>query len=357
MKNIFNKQRRPYRVGVLLTLLFTLILIGCVYLDSVSIMQIQEDGSEAPIAKAGTVATFTVNGNINCAEDHGDVQFVVSFLAPKSWKVREHAHVTYVTTLHTNPDEELKMSLIPESSLPKSASGRTWGEALMQDYGVGPNVLSDMEWVTFATDDKWAIFNGDKPKYTIYIRTNVGELNLKTYLGFFVNHTDDGISTSSDHKKVKFSEQVFEVVDGRGLTIDFANDHFNKVQPLASLQDDFVTFSFNAGVYENELAASSEIYFEAKAYDFSGALISDVTEKSEKTLLKRGSMYNQTYDLTIWPTQFFNVPEGVLISHIEYVFTNKDRSVTITQSDDDKAVSGTEITGDKKPFVFELLCD
>lgn len=332
-------------------------LLGCVYIDSISIMQIQSDGTEAPIAKAGTEATFTLEGNINCAEDHGDVQFVVSFLAPKSWNVRQNANVTYKTTLHTDPDELLKMSPIPESSLPKSGGGRSWGEALIQDYGVGPNVLSDMEWVTFATDLKWAIFNGDKPKYTIYIKTNVGELNLKAYLGFFVNHTDDGISSSNDHKKVKFSDTPFEVIEGKGLTIDYSSEHFNKVQPLSVLQDDFVTFSFNGGVFTNDLVSSNEIYLEAIAYDANGNKISEVTEKSSKTLLKRESMYNQTYSLTVWPVNFFNIPEGVIIQNIEYVFTNSDRSITVSQTDDDFAVSGTPIVEEKQPFMFELLCD
>ena len=357
MKQIFIKSRSIYAKSAFLLVALALVLFACVYIDSISIMQIQEDGTESPFAKAGSMATFTVNGNINCAEDHGDVQFVVSFLAPKSWNVRDHAIVTYVTTLHTNPDEALSMSVIPASSLPKNADGLSWGQKLMEVYGVGPNVLSDMEWVSFQTDKKWEIFDGDKPNYTIYIRTNVGEQNLKVYPGFFVNHTDDGISNSNDHKKVMFSDTPFEVYGGKGLIIDYCNDHFNKVQPLAALQNDFVTFSFNGGVYENDLVAFEEIYIEAVAYDFNGMIISQITEKTDKTLLIRESLYNQTYNLTVWPAEFFNVPEGTLIDRIEYVFTNKNRTVTITQSDDDYAVDGIETAGEKKPFIFELRCD
>lgn len=354
-KNITN--RKHFYSGLLSTALIMLVVVGCVYLDSVSIMQLQDDGTNAPVAKAGSVATFLVNGNINCQEDHGDVQFIVSFLAPKSWNVRQNAQVTYKTTLHTNPDEELPMAVVPESSLPKNGGGRSWGEALMQDYGVGPNVLSDMEWVTFVTVDKWSIFNGDKPKYNIFIRTNVGELNLKAYLGFFVNHTDDGISSGNDHKKVKFSDEVFEVVDGKGLTIDYANEHFNKVQPLASLQDDFITFSFNGGITDNELSKADEVYFEATAYDSNHLPLGSVSEKSSKTLMRRESAFNEVRNLTFWPVDFFGIPAGTQIDYIEYVFTNKDRSIVVTQSDDDFAVNGTVITEPKMPFVFSLLCD
>lgn len=359
MKNIFKNKKKSRLISLFVTIAFVVFLIGCVYIDSVSILQIQEDGTtQAPIAKAGSIATFTLKGHIICKEDHGDVQFIVSFLAPKSWNVRQNATVTYTTTLATNPDEELKMSVVPESSLPKNGGGRTWGEALMQDYGVGPNVLSDMEWVTFSTDDKWAIYNGDKPDYTIYIRTNVGYQNLKAYLGFFVNHTDDGLSpTDTDHKKIKFSDTPFEVVGGKGLLIDYSSEHFNKVQPLASLQDDFVTFSFNGGVFQNDLISSNEIYFEGTAYDDNGNIIAQVNEKTDKTLLKRESSFDQIYSLTMWPASFFNVSEGQVIKKIDYVFTNKDRSIMITQSDDDFAVEGKPITGEKNPFVFELLCE
>ena len=357
MKNIFKNIRSTRLKIFLISTGFVLFLAGCVFLDTVSITQTQADGTQAPIAKAGTEATFTLKGHINCIENHGDVQFVVSFLAPKSWNVRKNAKVSYTTTLHTNPDEELKMSLIPESSLPKNGGGRSWSEALKQDYGVGPNVLSDMEWVTYATDAKWSVFNGDKPSYTIYIRTNVGEQNLKAYLGFFINHTDDGMSTSSDHKKVKFSETPFEVLGGKGLMIDYSSEHFNKVQPLSVLQDDYVTFSFNGGVFKNDLISSEQIYFEGKAYDENGALISEVNEKSTKTLLKRDTQYDQIYSSTIWPASYFKVPEGKLIKRIDYIFTNKNKTVIITQSDDDFAIKGTDLVGEKKPFVLELLCD
>ena len=355
MKNIFiNKKNRSF-FGITIIGLF-IFLIGCVYLDSVSIMQIQEDGSEAPVAKAGTEATFTIKGNINCQSDERDVQFVVSVLAPISWKLRENAKVTYTTTLHTDVDEELTMSVIPESTLPKNAKGRTWGGALMQDYGVGPNVLYDMEWVTFATDKKWEIFNGDKPNYTIYIKTNVGNQNLKAYLGFFVNHTNDGISGGNDHQKVKFSDTPFEVVGGEGF-IDYSSFHYNKVQPLASLQDDFVTFSYIADAFENDLSKYDEVYIEATAFNAGGIAIAKVDEKSKKTLLTKESALSQIYSLTMWPTSFFGIPEGEIINHIEYIFTNKDGSVTITQSDDDSAVNESEIIGEKDPFIFEFKCE
>src|SRR5690606_12387340 len=77
-----------------ITLLLGLIMFGCVYLDSVKVTQIY-DGEEVAWAKAGDIATFTLQGHIECHEDHNGVKFVVVFLAPKSWKVSQNAMVTY----------------------------------------------------------------------------------------------------------------------------------------------------------------------------------------------------------------------------------------------------------------------
>lgn len=338
-----------------ITLLLGLIMFGCVYLDSVKVTQIY-DGEEVAWAKAGDIATFTLQGHIECHEDHNGVKFVVGFLAPKSWKVSQNAMVTYKNDLAEDPDQEKTMSLVPENSLPKNGGGRTWVEALTQEYGVGPNVLDDMEWVVFWTDDSWDIVNNANPDYTIYIRTNVGEQNMKASLGFFVNHTDDGFSNGGDHKKVKFSDECFEVVDGKGLTIDYCNDHYNKVQPLASLQDDFVTFSFNGAVnLDNALTKSGDVYLKAVAISDAGNRYT-VNEKTDKTSMAKESSFSDTYNITIWPTDFFKVNEGEQIITVEYWFTNQDETIVISKTEDD-ALLGEENPVEMAPFYFEFLCE
>jgi len=339
----------------MMTLLLGLILFGCVYLDSVKVTQIY-DGKEVSWAKAGDMATFTLQGHIECHEDHNGVKFVVGFLAPKSWKVAQNATVTYKNDLAEDPDLEKTMSVIPETSLPKNGGGRTWVEALTQEYGVGPNVLDDMEWVVFWTDDSWDIVNNANPDYTIYIRTNVGEQNLKASLGFFVNHTDDGFSNGGDHKKVKFSDECFEVIGGKGLTIDYCNDHYNKVQPLASLQDDFVTFSFNGAVnIDNPLTKSGDVYLKAIAVTESGNRYT-VNEKTDKTRMSKESAFSDTYNLTIWPADFFGVGDDERIISVDYWFTNQSETIVISKTEDD-ALLGEANEEELAPFYFEFLCE
>lgn len=353
MKKYFIGRKKT--LYVLCSLLLVVIIFGCVYIDSVSVMQVQKDGSLAPQINAGKVATFTVDGHINCAEDHHNVAFVVAVLAPKSWDIRHNMTMTYQTTVLSSFDQVYTMSPIPESNLPKNAGGLTWSNALMQKYGVGTNVLNDMEWVAFWTDKLWDINNGEKPNYRITIKCKVGMQNLKVHLGFFVNHTDDGISTSTDHQKVVFSPDDFEVKNGTGSLIDFCNNHYQKTEPLAALQNDYVTFSFQGGAYTNSLVNSDAIYLEATAYTDKNSYT--VNEKSLKTLMTKQGTYGKTFSITMSPAIYFGIPDDETIDRIDYSFTNKDGTVSITQSDDDAAISGTTAPINKQPFSFKLLCN
>lgn len=343
LKNKIHKYRNSLMLA--LALVIAIAVTGCVYIDSVSVMQIY-DGKEVSYAYAGDEATFTIQGHIESSADINNDKFVVGFLAPKGWNVAKNAKVTYKSTLGDDRDKLYTMSVVSSTELPKNGNGRTWVQCLTQEYGVGPNYVNDMEWVVFETDQAWDIKNGDKPTYTIYIKTNVGTQNLRCHLGFFVNHTDDGFSGGNDHKKVTYSSECFEVVGGEGDVIDFCNLHANKVAPSSALQDDYVTFSFLSTILDNDLAGQDP-YFEATAYTESGKTYV-VNEKTSKTLMKPDKADATTYNITIWPAKFFNIPEGETLRNIVYVFTNKDRSVIVGDETNDD--------GTQKPFTFTLKC-
>ena len=332
------------------------VVVGCVYIDEFIVAQTDENGHEVLWAKAGTEATFILRGHIECHEDHTGVNFIVGFLAPRSWKVAENARVTYKCDLSQDHDQILTMSVVPATSLPKNGSGRTWVECLTQEYGVGTNVLDDMDWVVFQTDDQFDIINNQFPTYTIYIRCHVGDRNLRFHPGIFVNHTDDGFSGGNDHKKVLFSPECFEVVDGKGMLIDYCVDHFNKVSPMNSLQDDYVTFTFNGFAGTNALAATADVYLQGTAHTYEGRQYT-VDTRTDKTRMTRENAYSDTYNITLWPVDFFRVPSGETIAYIEYYFCNADGTVTVTQSDDDLQQRGTPMPDVKENFIFRFECE
>ena len=356
MNKISKTLQRIKPYAFIAAALSALVVAGCVYIDGFDVAQIDENGNKVYYAKVNTEATFTLTGHIECHEDHSNVNFVVGFLAPKSWKMAENAKVTYKCDLAEDHDQILTMSVIPTSQLPKNGDGRTWVQCLTQEYGVGTNVLDDMEWVVFQTDDQYKIINNQFPTYTVYIRTNVGDKNLKCKLGVFVNHTDDGFSGGTDHKKVQFSSECFEVVGGTNMPIDFCNDHFNKVSPMSCLQDDYVTFTFKGTAADNPLAPLGDIYLQGTAFTTSGRQYT-VTTRDVNTRMTRENAYSDVYNITFWPMHFFGVPEGETIEHIDYYYSNADGSITVTQSDDDYAQQGTPLPDVKEPFYFHFECE
>jgi hypothetical protein len=349
-KNFIFKKKSLY---ILSGLILVAVLFSCIYIDSYSVVQTLNDGTKVNWVNAGEVATFKLNGHIECAADHSNEHFIVAMLAPKSWDIRNNVTMTYTTTVIANKDEVFTMSPIADTTSPKSQPGLTWSQALMNKYGVGTNVLNDMEWVAFQTDKIWDIHNGEHPYYEITIKCKTGMQNLKAHLGFFVNNSDNGLNDDNAYYKAVFSTECFEVVNGTGAVIDYCYLHSNKVEPLASLQNDLVTFSFVGNVYANELAKADAIYFEATAKTDAGNSYT-VNEKTSKTLMKKQGTYGSTYSLTLWPEKFFGIPEGETITDINYIFTNSDNSITITQTDDN--ASGGSISGTKEPFTFKLMC-
>lgn len=329
-------MKKIYKYLIATSVLMIAILSACVYLDSIEVDQPQDDGSMAPIIDAGKTATFVINGHIENAEDgHNDGErLIIAMLAPKSWDIRKNAVVTYQCDVLTDWDNVWTMSPIPLEMLPKNSPG-TWSEALYNRFGIGPNVLNDMEWVAFHTDNLWDIVNGQKPKYRVEIKLPIAEdaQNLRARLGFFVNIDDDGLSQDGARFKTVYSDP-FVVQNGAGVEIDYVNYHLFSVDPMTAKQDDFITFSFVGDTYVNDLVDNNcDVYFSAIATTETGNKY-EVDEKTEKTLMKKEEFSN-THKKTIWPAGFFNIPEGETIVKIEYRFTDESGAYIVDKSVDD----------------------
>lgn len=349
MKINIKRRRRLYWAGS--TFLLMLLVFACVELDSIDINQGTEEEPKYWV-NAGDVATFTLKGHINnqATSDETDVRLVVAILVPTSWNARQNTVVTYDPTMLDTETTPLSMSPIPVSDSPTNQPGLTWDAALKNRYGVGTNVLNDMEWVAFQTDKVYTLPTHNNPEFTVHIKCKTGPKNLKAHIGFFINSSKDGLSNDEQYFKMQMSEECFQVVNGTGVEIDFCEYHFNQMEPLAALQDDYITFTFRGDTHDNELINADAIYINATAITESGRRY-EIHEKTSKTLMKKeGTDFSNVYSMTMWPTGFFNVDEGEIITKIEYIFTNADGTVVVNQSDED----GEE--GDEW-FACYLECD
>lgn len=98
-KKTTSLLQRKRHIVALFTLLIVFVVTGCLFIDSVDITQ-EVDGQLVDYAKAGTVATFKINGHIDVNGDpRNDKRLVVGFCAPKSWNLAQNAKVTYTENI------------------------------------------------------------------------------------------------------------------------------------------------------------------------------------------------------------------------------------------------------------------
>ncbi len=343
---------KKHRLELLIVVaVLSLIAWGCSFvINNVYIEQEDpETGEQVFYVRAGEVATFKFDGRIEIDGSTTNETFIIAFLAPTSWNIGENATVTFRENRY-EPDVDHRMTRIPDTTSPASHPGMSWGQALQSKYGVMSNVLTDMEWVAFQSDN-YASVDGNID-YTVTIKCIAGINNLKFKPAFFMGHSNHGAGTNTNEYDVVEGE-CFEVVEGNGATIDYCSFHYNSVTPLLSLQDDYITFTFLSDVSTNELTNCDEIYWSANAHTDAGNIYA-----APKTQMKKQSGDLPRYDVTIWPAGFFKIPEGETITYIDYYFTNSDGTLSVSQSDDSRNNGGEDIPDDvNEPFSFELRCD
>lgn len=348
------KMKNKIRLFSFMALACVAFLGACVFLDAFNIDQPQPDGTMAPKIEVGQVATFTIEGHMEVSGDRDEPdRLVFAMLAPRGWNIKENTTVTYRGSQSLEWDQIQTMSVIPTASAPKNMPAYTWPEALMERFGLGTNRFNDMEWVAWQADEGVPIFNGSRPKYEITVKCKVGDENASVCLGFFVNDIADGLTGDDRYYKVVYSDP-FTVYGGIGDIIDYTKVRFNTVEPIRSLQDDIVTFTFSGEAYDNELVKCDEIFFEATAYTAEGGVY-ERKEHTDATVMTRENTFTHNYSLTLWPVGFFGIPEGETITKIDYVFTNRDGSVIVNKSLDELKGGGTPENMDT-PFTFNLVC-
>ena len=333
-KNKLLKILNPRFVAVTILLL---IMTCCIYLDSVDY---------EPSVKAGDVATFKMNVRVEPGENSasGGERLVIGYLVPKSWNAASNTQVNYTSSI----DEGTKtMTLMPADAQPKNMPGRTWSAALRERFSFGPNVLDDMEWVVYQTNDVYNVANGEKIKVAVTLKTKTSMDNMRVKLGFFVNNSGDGLSNDQNRHKVMYTDCI-DVIDGEGPVIDFCELHINSVQPLYADKNDILTFKYQGDLFENILDQAGEIYFCATAFTDNGHSY-EVCSSQEKSKMIKENELARTFTITLWPAGHFGIPANENITKILYSFTNEDGSLVLQQVVDDE--THTEV-----PFEFEFIC-
>ena len=340
--NTRNKTIRRWSYILLILFLVGAIMVACVNLISVSYDQDEID--------AGEVATFRMNVEIRpIANQSEETRLVIGFCAPKAWKPRENTTIEYENS--QDPGVICKMVLIPTDISPSLAPGLTWENALWNRFGAGPNVLDDMQWVAFWSNENKPVSNGQNMDIKVTIKVQTSEQNLRAKLGFFLNHTHQGMNSDVLHHGIDWGS-CFEVVNGEGEIIDFCDLHPNMNLPGNATKNDIITIKYLGGIMENDpLEGMDDIYLSAIAHTDKGNSYARNSRQDESRMPKEGT-FGRTFGLTFWPAGYFGIPDGEEITRIDYFFTDKTGTAQLMEqvTDDDGNIIG------EVPFRFIFDC-
>jgi len=290
-------------------------------------------------ANVNELVTFSLHSGAEPRIQSGTytTQLLAGIMVPKSWNARKNLTMNF-----TSPKGNGSMRIIPDNET-EPVSGLNWHQAAKKMFGIGPNLVDDMEWIIFRSVQSYTFVNNEDIDFTVKATCNVGPDNMLVSLGFYVGSSIENLRPEdTDYKKITFSNS-FEVMGGEGDLVDFINPQLGTVQPVKSLDNDIISLTFDAGVTNTVLDKESNIYLHVKALDADGQVLGYVMQQDDKTKLQ--DIGGKRFLIDLWPRGYFKLAKGKQLAKLEYFFSDQ---------------TGQKVVGygnTSEPFKFTFRCD
>ncbi|RYE30935.1 MAG: DUF4961 domain-containing protein [Sphingobacteriaceae bacterium] len=276
-------------------------------------------------AVVGSTASITVRVNLSTVGGGGPDFFIFGFLVPKGWNASKNTTITYTSNIGDGV-----MQLIPNTTLAKNGGGLNWPDYMKKTFGIGGNLIDDMEWVAYQTDKAYP-HNNNTITGDLNIKIKVGADNNNTLvkLGYVV--TDSGNGFTSDGNGTYFSFKMmpcFQLTGGTGDVVDFCNPQLTTINPPKSLDNDFVTLTFDGTIVPTVLTGAANVYLCATAYTNDGKSIT-ICDQSDKTKMAQLPAGSNRYQITFWPRSYFGISDSQTITRMEYFLTDKSGAAKV----------------------------
>lgn len=326
-----SRKKAPF-IKLLLLGVLAFALARCVFLDGVE----QPDR-----VKAGETFHASLRAHVDAAEDRPNVRFVIGVLVPRSWKAATSMQVQYTSNMGDG-----EMVRVPSGvKAPNSGNNLDWSPALMNKFGIGPNLIDDMEWVVFWTKEQYMIGNGDKPLIEAHIAIESGPQNMKFKFGYFIASSADGLNDFLGGPgalyKTSFSD-CFEVTDGEGDIQDFCNPPQTFVDPYRSTDNDIITLTYDRDILPGPL--KEDIFLCASA-ELADGTIKQLCAPESTQQLKAVEGAKGRFETTFWPRQYFGLKAEEQIMRITYYFTDSTGNIKVGYANGED------------PFVYTFRCE
>jgi hypothetical protein len=221
-------------------------------------------GQVLPITAHCTVSTNIQNSPILA-------NYIIGFLMPKGWDAGANTTVTYHSSLGDGTMQRMPASILEPESI-GNGTNLSYSAAMLKKFGIGQNLVSDMEWVVFRSNQQISIPN----VYTI-----TGQIDLKITAGI------DGNTTI-----FKPAYVICESVDGL--------NHWDANTPdYGYLNGPRLTITGPGDIV-----------------DLCDPLLTSLDPP--KALLTQTSSNSGLYKITFWPRSFFSLPAGETATQMIY---------------------------------------
>jgi len=305
-------------------------------------------------ATAGQTITITLRDSVSTQINTGQnpypqpSNFVLAFLAPKGWDVTNNNNmvVSYTSTIGNG-----NMQLMPASAIEPNLK-LPWVQAATTKFGIGKNLVNDVEWVVFESAVQYNLTNGMNFTGNITIKLKVGaDGNNTSYFPEYVTcDSFDGFSEDL----VWGNAPIYSKNDGPCLVQtgtdgdlhDYCNPQLTSLNPPKSLDNEFVTLTYNNKLDATVLSNSTNLYLCVdSAYLSDGTALTNFCIQSEKSNLVQTSSNSGLFSLTFWPRSYFGLTASQTLTKLVYYITDQTGTKKV-------GYAGSPTT----PFVYKFGC-
>lgn len=299
-------------------------------------IQIQSIDQPATATVGQTITiklTDSINTNIG-GSGQTVAAYVLGVLLPKGWNGAANTTVTYTGDLGSG-----NMSLMPSSTIePGSAHAGTnlnWSGSMMKMFGIRKNLVNDLEWVVFQSNQQYTFSNVTAYRADATIKIKVGADNNNTdfYTAFVIAESTDGLQYW-DAPDPYFNEKdggCLIVTGGTsGILNDFCHPQLTTVDPPKSTSNEFITITFNNKLASTALSGKSNLYLCVDtAYTSDGKVLTNFCTQTEKTHFVQTTATSGLFSLTFWPKTFFGLSDAQTINRMVYHITDETGTVRV----------------------------
>jgi len=325
---LVNNKRTGQRLGFLALIVFLGLVVGaCVS----TIINIDQPGTVV----AGDTAHIVLDIQWKETNFDQNMRQVIGICMPKGWDAGNNTKMYLTSEIG-----DANMSKVPPGAVDPS-TGLLWSEAFSKKFGIGPNLIDDMEWIVYWSDVKFFVANQSLVNAKVHINIKTGPDNLMFKPGFAMCEDGDGLSDGFPGYYTSAFGKCLEVLDGEGDIIDFCNPQIGIGEPSNATDNDLITIRYNGTLDETALKNESDVFWCATAYTTSGETIEICAAEDFSKMRK---VEDQKWRIDIWPRKYFNLNDNQTLARIEYYFIDRTGGLK----------TGYGNTAD--PFKFTFKC-